>query len=150
MDNSTTGATPEPNPGPTPGGEVALLKIGEVAERVGLSLRTIRFYEEEGLVVPESRTSGGFRLYSITAVNRLELVKAMKPLGFTVEEMVEVLGVLDALEDSALDPQQRAALADKVDAYRVGVETKSADLLAKAARGREFGQHLRDVAGQNR
>lgn len=127
----------------------SLLKIGEVAERVGLSLRTIRFYEEEGLVVPDSRTEGGFRLYSPAAVGRLELIKRMKPLGFSVEEMLEVLTALDALAD-AHDPREGPALAGLLDTYREKVETKAADLLAKAARGREFGQHLREVADQHR
>jgi MerR family transcriptional regulator, copper efflux regulator len=40
-----------------------LMQIGQVAERTGLSLRTIRWYGQEGLVVPTSRTDGGFRLY---------------------------------------------------------------------------------------
>jgi len=136
--------------GPALGSEASLLKIGEVAEQVGLSLRTIRFYEEAGLVAPESRTSGGFRLFSVTAVDRLRLIMRMKPLGFTVEEMVEVLATLDALDDSALDPHERAALAEQVDVYRDRVTSRCADLLAKAARGREFGQHLRDVADRNR
>ena len=126
-----------------------LLKIGEVAERVGLSLRTIRFYEEEGLVVSDTRTPGGYRLYSVTAVNRLELIKRMKPLGFTLEEMVEVLTDLDSLADPALDRQARGVLADRVDAHGRRVETKSADLATEAARGREFGRHLRDLADRH-
>jgi DNA-binding transcriptional MerR regulator len=130
-------------PGPDRG--EALLKIGEVAEQVGLSLRTIRFYEEEGLVLPETRTAGGFRLYSVTAVNRLELIKRMKPLGFTVEEMVEVLTDLDTLEAATTAPQERAVLTARLDACRQRVEARSADLVAKAARGREFGHHLREV-----
>lgn len=40
------------------------MQIGEVAERIGLSLRTIRYYEEVGLVVPSVRSQGGFRLYT--------------------------------------------------------------------------------------
>ena len=137
-------------PGPPPVEDPGPLKIGELAERVGLSLRTIRFYEEDGLVVPEGRTQGGFRLYSPTAVSRLELIKRMKPLGFTVEEMVEVLTTLDNIEDEALDPQARAALTQQLDAHRERVETKAADLLTKAARGRELGRYLRDVADQHR
>jgi len=137
-----TGSTSRP---PSAGAH-GLLKIGEVAEQVDLSLRTIRFYEEEGLVVPESRTPGGFRLYSLTAVNRLELIKRMKPLGFTVEEMVEVLTTLDIVEDATLDQQARSGLAHQLDAHRERVETKAADLQAKAARGRELGRHLRGVA----
>ena len=55
----------------------ALLQIGEVADRVGLSLRTVRYYEEQGLLTPASRTSGGFRLYSEAQVDRLALIKQM-------------------------------------------------------------------------
>ena len=135
----------EPQPAAAP-----LLKIGEVAEQVGLSLRTIRFYEEEGLVVPDGRTEGGFRLFSPTAVHRLEQIKRMKPLGFSLEEMVEVLTTLDTLADPAHDSGEGPALAAVLDAYLEKVETKAADLQAKAARGREFGEHLRDVADRHR
>ena len=76
-------------------------QIGEVAERVGLSLRTVRYYEEMGLVSPEKRTEGGFRLYSENEIERLELIKRMKPLGFTVQEMCELLDSRDALYNSA-------------------------------------------------
>ncbi len=137
-------------PGPAPEDETTLLKIGEVADRVGLSLRTIRFYEEAGLVVPDSRTEGGFRLYARHTVDRLELIKRMKPLGFSVEEMVEVLGALDALANPDTGRAERAELAAQVDVHRERVEAKATDLLAKAARGREFAQHLRDVADHNR
>jgi DNA-binding transcriptional MerR regulator len=134
--------------------ETSLLKIGEVAERVGLSLRTIRFYEEAGLVVPHSRTEGGFRLYSVAALDRLEIIKGMKPLGFSVEEMVEVLGTLDTLSDPATDPATDpaagTALARQLDTYSERVETKAADLLAKAGRGREFARHLRTMADRHR
>lgn len=75
-----------------------LLQIGEAAERAGLSLRTVRYYEEVGLVTPSSRTDGGFRLYSEDDVQRLLVVKRMKPLGLTLDEMRELL---EALELSA-------------------------------------------------
>ena len=74
------------------------MQIGEVANRTGLSLRTIRYYEEMGLVVPSARTTGGFRLYTESDVARLMLIKRMKPLEFSLEEMSELLGTLDALE----------------------------------------------------
>jgi MerR family transcriptional regulator, copper efflux regulator len=79
------------------GTRTGLLQIGQVAERTGLSLRTIRFYEENGLVPPTSRTEGGFRLYSDDDVARLEVIKRMKPLGFTLEEMQELLTLLTDL-----------------------------------------------------
>lgn len=128
----------------------SLLKIGEVSDRVGLSLRTIRFYEEAGLVVPETRSAGGFRLYAETAVDRLLLIKGMKPLGFSLEEMVEVLGDLDALADPATSTPTAAELATRLDAVRERVETRAAELLETAARAREFAQQLRDVADRHR
>jgi MerR family copper efflux transcriptional regulator len=87
-----------------------LLQIGQVADRTGLSLRTIRFYEENGLVRPTTRSDGGFRLYSEDDVARLEVIKRMKPLGFRLEEMQELLTLLADLADRPDD----AALADRL------------------------------------
>ena len=90
------------------GSAKALLQIGEVAEQVGLSLRTVRYYEEVGLVSPSARSEGGFRLYSEADVSKLALVKRMKPLGLTLEEMGELVTLIedgsrgDALEDADL------------------------------------------------
>ncbi|HEX6238739.1 MAG TPA: MerR family transcriptional regulator [Acidimicrobiales bacterium] len=70
-------------------------QIGEVADAVGLSLRTIRHYDEMGIVVPSGRSAGGFRLYTDDDVDRLRLVKRMKPLDFSLEEIRDVLGLLD-------------------------------------------------------
>ncbi len=83
-----------------------LLQIGQVAERTGLSLRTIRFYEENGLVPPTGRTVGGFRLYGEDAVARLEVIKRMKPLGFALEEMQELLTLLADLDSGGGDRHQ--------------------------------------------
>ena len=83
-----------------------LLQIGQVAERTGLSLRTIRFYEEEGLVVPTARTEGGFRLYSDDDVARLGVIMRMKPLGFALEEMRELLTLLADLDDATGDRER--------------------------------------------
>ena len=87
-----------------------LLQIGQVAERTGLSLRTIRFYEENGLVPPTGRTGGGFRLYGEDAVARLGVIKRMKPLGFSLEEMRELLTLLADLAATPGDP----VLADRL------------------------------------
>ncbi|NHC47053.1 MerR family transcriptional regulator [Motilibacter sp. K478] len=86
------------------------MRIGEAAERVGLSIRTLRHYEEVGIVRPSARSEGGFRLYTEDDLARLALVKPMKPLGFTLEEMRELLGVLDALA-AGEDEAARARLA---------------------------------------
>jgi MerR family copper efflux transcriptional regulator len=81
-------------------------QIGEVAERTGLSLRTVRYYEEQGLVRPAKRTDGGFRLYRESEIARLERIKEMKPLGFTIQEMRELLDALDRL--AGAKPESRA------------------------------------------
>ncbi len=85
-------------------GRAGLLQIGQVADRTGLSLRTIRFYEENGLVRPTSRTQGGFRLYGEDDVARLEVITRMKPLGFSIEEMQELLTLLADVTGSPDDP----------------------------------------------
>lgn len=76
-------------------------QIGEVADRVDLSLRTIRYYEEIGLVEPSGRTEGGFRLYTDSDVDRLRLVKALKPVGMSLETMGELLQAADQVAASA-------------------------------------------------
>ncbi|MDU0287780.1 MerR family transcriptional regulator [Saccharothrix longispora] len=73
------------------------MRIGEVAERTGLSPRTIRYYEEVGLVAPDTRSQGGFRLYTEPDVNRLRVIRRMKPLGFQLGEMRDLLALLDGL-----------------------------------------------------
>lgn len=71
----------------------AYLQIGEVAERTGVTQRTLRFYEEKGLLKPPSRLEGGFRLYSEDDVQRVEQIRRLQTLlGFTladIKEMVE-------------------------------------------------------------
>ncbi|MFP5219612.1 MAG: MerR family transcriptional regulator [Actinomycetes bacterium] len=94
------------------------MQIGEVAERTSLSLRTIRYYEEVGLVRPSARTQGGFRLYTDSDVERLVLVKRMKPLEFSLEEMRDLLEVLDALSAPDLSGSARKELLDRLSLYR--------------------------------
>lgn len=73
-------------------------QIGEVAETVGLSIRTIRHYDELNIVGPSGRTTGGFRLYTDTDVAKLRLAKHLKPLQFSLEEIQEIIALLDADE----------------------------------------------------
>lgn len=87
------------------------LQIGVVAERTGLSIRTLRHYDETGLVTPSARSAGGFRLYTEADVDRLTTIRRMKPLGFTLAEMNELLTSLDSVSDpsSAADVREAAA-----------------------------------------
>lgn len=86
------------------------MHIGELAERTGLSLRTIRHYDEVGLLPATSRTDGGFRVYSEEDFERLMVIKQMKPLGFSLEEMAEILELL-SFESVADAGDSRAKLA---------------------------------------
>lgn len=92
------------------------MQIGEVAERTSLSLRTIRHYEEVGLVRPSARSKGGFRLYTESDVQRLLLIRRMKPLDFSLEEMADLLGVLDHLA-AGQQGAERAASLDRLAMY---------------------------------
>ena len=71
----------------------ALLQIGEVAKRAGVSLRTVRYYEEIGLLPPASLTSGGIRLYGQREVTRLRFIRRLKALDLSIEEIKMSLGL---------------------------------------------------------
>ena len=91
-----------------------VMHIGELAEKTGLSLRTIRHYDEVGLLKPTGRTDGGFRLYTQGDLSRLMLIRRMKPLGFSLEQMTDLLRVIDTLSRSdgtaMADPDVRREL----------------------------------------
>lgn len=66
------------------------LRIGELAQRLGLTERTIRYYEELGLLDPVKRLEGGQRVYSDDDVRRLRFVQRLKTLGLSLQEMFEL------------------------------------------------------------
>lgn len=76
------------------------LRIGEIAEYTGLPIPTLRHYDHLGLVTPSGRSPGGFRLYSDGDLRRLLLVRRMKPLGFTLDQMREFLEAAEILQDA--------------------------------------------------
>jgi len=68
------------------------LQIGEVAERTGVTQRTLRFYEEKGLLKPPTRMEGGFRLYSEADIQRLERIRHLQQLlGCPLAEIKEIV-----------------------------------------------------------
>ncbi|MDA2804892.1 MerR family transcriptional regulator [Nocardiopsis suaedae] len=120
----------------------ALMRIGEVAERTGLSLRTIRHYDDVGVVRPSARSQGGFRLYTEADVDRLLLIKRMKPLDFSLEEIKDLLSVLDELDASPDDERTRAELLRRLDEYYTSAAERSADLRKKLMAAEEFAERL--------
>jgi DNA-binding transcriptional MerR regulator len=127
------------------------MQIGEVAERTGQSLRTIRYYEEMGLVRPSARTTGGFRLYSDADVARLQLIKRMKPLEFSVEDMRDLLSILDALEAHDQGSSGRETLLDRLAGYREAADARVAALHEQLETAEGFAGDLRrEISRQRR
>jgi DNA-binding transcriptional MerR regulator len=116
------------------------MQIGEVADRTGLSLRTIRHYEEVGLAPPSARSQGGFRLYTDDDVARLLVIKRMKPLGFTLEEMRDLLTILDHLQTDP--PHDRPELTKRLALYRTLVEERCGKMRARLADAEQFAAEL--------
>ncbi|MFC8659164.1 MerR family transcriptional regulator [Streptomyces parvus] len=120
------------------------MQIGEVAARTELSLRTIRHYEETGLVTPSARSQGGFRLYTETDVARLMVIRRMKPLGFTLDQMRDLLDATDRLDaDAALGAEERAALLERVRAYQREAADQVEKLRVQLSRAEDFEGTLR-------
>lgn len=96
--------------------EGAFMHIGEVAARTELSLRSLRHWEEVGLLTPSGRTDGGFRLYTESDVDKILVIRRMKPLGFSLDEMKAVMGDLEVLDDPGSDESTRLAARDRLGA----------------------------------
>ncbi len=123
-------------------------QIGEVAEAVGLSLRTIRHYEEVGVVPPSGRTAGGFRLYTDDDIERLRLVKQMKPLDFSLEEMRDLLDVRDRLAEEA--GEQCEELIERLGMYAALADTRCETLRAQLESAESIAGTLRRERSQAR
>ncbi len=67
------------------------VQIGELAQRSGLSVKTLRYYEDIGVLASPPRTAGGYRDYDADALGRLEFVRAAQAVGLTLGEIREVI-----------------------------------------------------------
>jgi MerR family transcriptional regulator, copper efflux regulator len=119
------------------------MHIGELADRAGMSLRTIRHYDEVGLLVPSGRTAGGFRVYTEHDLDRLLVIRRMKPLGFTLEEMAELLAIVD-------DESTSAASVARLDEFIADAEARQAKLAERVAMAEEFVGTLRSLRAASR
>ncbi|MFF8196179.1 MerR family transcriptional regulator [Streptomyces bobili] len=126
------------------------MQIGEVAARTELSLRTIRHYEETGLVIPSARSQGGFRLFTETDIARLMVIRRMKPLGFTLDQMRDLLDATDRLDNEpGLDPGEREVLLGRVRVYEQAATEQVDKLRVQLARAEDFAATLRTRLDQN-
>ncbi|MBA8796136.1 DNA-binding transcriptional MerR regulator [Friedmanniella endophytica] len=90
-----------------------LMHIGAVADRTEMSIRTLRHYDEVGLVPPSARSAGGFRLYTEADVDRIRTIRRMKPLGFSLEEMRQLLEAVDLLSTPGADHDAARQTVDR-------------------------------------
>ena len=92
----------------------ASLQIGEVAERTGVTQRTLRFYEEKGLLKPPSRMDGGFRLYSEDDVRRVEQIRKLQNLlGVTLADIKEMVDAGEMLRELRAQYRPEAGIEEK-------------------------------------
>lgn len=123
-----------------------VMHIGEVATRTELSLRSLRHWEEVGLLRPSGRTDGGFRLYTEADVDKILAIRRMKPLGFSIEEMKAVMSDLEALEDPAVGGDSREAARRRL----AEVQEDAAERRGRLARQLEMADEFIGLLEQRR
>ncbi len=67
--------------------EPAVWKVGELARQTGLTVRTLHYYDEIGLLSPSERTEAGYRLYTVRDIGRLQQIRSLRQLGFSLEQI---------------------------------------------------------------
>ncbi|MQA24183.1 MAG: MerR family transcriptional regulator [Micromonosporaceae bacterium] len=100
------------------------LRAGQVAAEAGVHRETLRYYERRGLVSPQERTLGGHRVYPPETVTLLRVIKAAQRLGFTLDEVAELLDVAVQRPGAGAHGGLRASAVAKL----AEVEQKIADL----------------------
>ena len=81
-----------------PSRKTSLLRIGQVALQSGIPIKTLRYYDELGLLRSPVRSSGGFRLFSVEVFDRLILIKNAQNLGLNLLEIKELLQICEQQE----------------------------------------------------
>jgi MerR family transcriptional regulator, repressor of the yfmOP operon len=77
-----------------------LLQIGEVADMLQITTRTIRYYEEFGIMAPPQRLEGGMRIYGKEDITRLKFILKLKELGISLKEMQELADIYRSHKDT--------------------------------------------------
>lgn len=101
------------------------MRAGQVAEAVGVNVETLRYYERRGIIIEPERSPGGHRLYPEATVTTLRVIKAAQGLGFTLDEVADLLEA-----GRHHHGQQKPGLLARTEAKLAEVEQKIADLQA--------------------
>ena len=100
------------------------MKIGDIAKRTGLKVETVRFYEGEGLIAAPRRSGGNYRLYDESHLDRLTFIKRSRDLGFTLDQVRDLLRLAD-------DPRGSCDAVDEMAVVHIEeIDRKLADLHA--------------------
>jgi DNA-binding transcriptional MerR regulator len=116
---------------PQPTESTRLVRIQETADEVGLTTRSVRYYEEPGLLKPAARSEGDYRLYDETDLERLRFIKGLRDdAGFALAEIAQLLEDEAARErghaayHATTDPaERRRLLSERVVSYERQIET---------------------------
>jgi DNA-binding transcriptional MerR regulator len=93
--------------------EIIMLTIGKLAGRVGISTEALRYYEQEGLIVPDAKSEAGYRLYGPESVQRVRFIRQAQQCGFTLGEIRAMLA-LRAAHSACCGDVRRLAIEKKL------------------------------------
>ncbi len=102
-----------------------LLRIGQLAQKAGISIRTLRYYEEIGLVQPVGRTESGYRLYDQEALRQLRMIKRMKMLSL---KLGEIRRLAETYEKAGVCDPVRRQLRDLLRVHMQHIDEQIAEL----------------------
>jgi MerR family transcriptional regulator, repressor of the yfmOP operon len=114
-------------------------RIGEVAAQVGLTERTIRYYEERGLLESVKRLDGGQRVYTVDDVRRLKFILKLKVLGLSLAEMQELETLYGRHRTNA---KVLPRLIELLDAHLVTTKARIGELTALRDEIRSYREHV--------
>jgi MerR family transcriptional regulator, repressor of the yfmOP operon len=119
----------------------ASYRIGELAAKVGTTERTIRYYEEVGLLESVKRLEGGTRVYTDDDVRRLKFIQKLKVLGLSLQEMTELESIYQPKRSNrAVLPR----IIELLDSHLATVDGRIAELQALRGEIRSYREHLVD------
>lgn len=102
--------------------------IGKLAKDIGIGAGALRYYERLGLLPPASRTASGYRVYDADAATRLRFIRRAQALGFSLEEIAELLALSD-------NPRARARDVKRVTQAKIADLEQRIDALKRMKRG---------------
>jgi DNA-binding transcriptional MerR regulator len=90
------------------------VKISELAQRAGVNVQTVRFYEREGLIPCPDRTPGGYRCYSPSDLRRIQNIRDLQAVGFTLRDIRELFTLGRMITSTSIPPDVRSSARAKV------------------------------------